>query len=139
MGAVYTDPIHDVLSGQSAADQRLFQMPHIETDVAVLKLLARAAPVGMTVLSDEVRTVKVALPGWQSQVSKLRLIQRHAATLSHPTGREQTISGLAGVVVRDGVGYIDLSTNTVVGKPTVEYWPNAFSNPEYVLKEGSWL
>lgn len=114
-------------------------MPHIETDVAVLKLLARTGPVGMAALSDEVRTVKVALPGWQPQVSKLRLVQKHAATLSYPMGREQTISDPACVVVRDGVGYIDLNTNTVVGKTTVEYWPNAFTDPEYALKESNWL
>lgn len=121
------------------AFQRLFQMPHIETDVAVLKLLARTVPVGMTVLSDEVRTVKVALPGWQPQVSALRLTQKHAAMLSHPMGREQTISEPASVVVRNGVGYIELNTNTVVGKTTVEYWPNAFTDPQYVLKESNWL
>jgi hypothetical protein len=60
--------------------------------------------------------VKVALPGWQSQVSKLRLIQKHAANLSNPMGRDETLNDPAGVVVRDGVGYIDLNTNAVVGK-----------------------
>jgi len=118
---------------------RLFQVPHIETDVAVLKLLARTGTVGMAVLSDEVRTIKVALPGWQPQVSKVRLIQKHAANLSYPMGREETISDPARVAVHDGVGYIELSTNTVVGKTTVEYWPNAFTDPEYVLKESNWL
>jgi len=118
---------------------RVFQMPHIEIDVAVLKLLARTGTVGMAVLSDEVRTVKVTLPGWQPQVGKVRLIRKHGANLFYPMGREEAISDPARVAVRDGVGYIELATNTVIGKTTVEYWPNAFTDPEYVLKESNWL
>lgn len=81
MGAVYTDPIHDALSGQSVADQRLFQMLYIETDAAVLSRLGREMPFPMGRVSDAARTVTVALPGRQPEVSGMQLTQRRLARI----------------------------------------------------------
>jgi hypothetical protein len=81
MGAVYTDPIHDVLSGQSVANQRLFHMLYIETDAAVLNRLGREMPFPMGRVSDSARTVTVALPGRQPEVSGMQLTQRRLARI----------------------------------------------------------
>ncbi|WP_269508016.1 type VI secretion system tip protein TssI/VgrG [Burkholderia sp. IMCC1007] len=82
----------------------------------------------------ELRRIAVMLPGWRPQISPYRIKQIHGAL-----GRVATYEALEQVVVRDGVGVVTLSNDVLIGKTEVEYWPNGFTEPNYVLRETNYL
>ncbi len=121
---------------------RLFQQPRIETDIDELKALQAATPLGMIVndgLPDGLRAITVALPGWQPQISHYKVTQQQAAKLGELHAGSRTYDDPALIKLIGGVGYLTLNTNTLIGKTAVEYRPNGFTDPDYVLTEGNWL
>ena len=108
----------------------LFLKPTITTDLQVLNTVGALAIPGL----GELRRITVMLPGWKSQISQYRIKQVHGAL-----GRVATHEALEQVVERDGVGVITLSNDVLIGKTEVEYWPNGFTEPNYVLRETNYL
>ncbi|WP_420995451.1 toxin VasX [Cupriavidus sp. 30B13] len=122
---------------------RLFLQPHIETDIAVLKVLGATTPMGQIIhgpgLPADARTITVALPGWRPQISHYKATQQHAADLKHPAGRMVTHEDPGQIKLVDGVGYLTITSDTVLGKTAVEYRPNGFTDPDFILTESNWL
>lgn len=119
---------------------RFFMEPHIETDVAVLRTMGSlTVPVWGAInqanhgsqLPADARTVTVALPGWQPQVSAYTITQHNELRL---TGVQKTLNDPELVQLREGVGYISYPTNTLGGDIEVKYWPNGFAEPDFVLE-----
>jgi hypothetical protein len=119
---------------------RFFMEPHIETDVAVLRTLGSVnIPIWGIMnqvnhgsqLPEDARTVIVALPGWQPQVSTYTITQYNEFRF---TGIQKTLNDPNMVQLRNGVGYISYPTNTLGGDIEVKYWPNAFAEPNLVLE-----
>ncbi|MBF8767893.1 hypothetical protein [Pseudomonas putida] len=117
-----------------------FMKPHIETDTAVLRTIGSLTiPVWGAVnranhgsqLPADARTVTVAFPGWQPQVSAYTITQHNEFKF---TGIQKTLDDPDLVKVRDGVGYISHPTDTLGGNIEVKYWPNAFAEPNQVLE-----
>jgi len=118
---------------------RFFLEPHIETDVAVLRSLGSlAVPLWGSInqaqhgsrLPQDARTVTIALPGWQPQVSRYEVVQYKEFGFS---GVQQTLSNPEEVTLRDGVGYVSYPTDTLGGDIRVRYWPNTFAEPDIEL------
>ena len=107
-----------------------------------VKALKAVTPMGVVVnggLPDGVRSITVALPGWQPQISHYKVTQQQAAKLGELHANSRIYDDPALIKLIDGVGYLTLSTNTLIGKTAVEYRPNGFTDPDYVLTEGNWL
>lgn len=120
---------------------RLFQQPSIETDVAVLKVLGAVTPIGTLAhggrLPEDARAITIALPGWKPQISHYRVTQQHSANFQHPGGQSRTYDDPARVKVVNDVGYVTIQNDTLIGKTEIEYHPNGFTDPDYVLKESN--
>lgn len=76
------------------------------------------------------RTITVAFPGWLPQASAYKLTQHR--DIKAP-GTEQAFGDPSRVKLVDGVGYLTFDTSTLMGDTVVEYWPNAFSDPDMVF------
>ncbi|RQP57640.1 hypothetical protein DF159_21725 [Burkholderia ubonensis] len=108
----------------------LFLKPTITTDVQVLNAIGALTIPGL----GELRRITVTLPGWKSQISQYRIKQVHGAL-----GRVAAHEAPEQVVERDGVGVVTLSNDVLIGTTEVEYWPNGFTEPHYVLRETNYL
>ena len=118
---------------------RLFQEPTIETDVAVFGI-ARSLTVlnwasNGVGLPEDARTITVRLPGWQPQISHYMITQQQAANAGDFIGPTKRYEDPKLVSVENGVGIINITTNTLVGKTNVEYRPNGFTDADFVMQE----
>jgi hypothetical protein len=118
---------------------RLFQEPTIETDVAVFGI-ARSLTVlnwasNGVGLPEDARTITVRLPGWQPQISHYMITQQQAANAGDFIGPTKRYEDPKLVSVENGVGIINITTNTLVGKTNVEYQPNGFTDADFVMQE----
>lgn len=119
---------------------RLFQEPSIETDVAISKLLAPSVGEKITAavgLQNDIRTILVRLPGWRPQISQYAISQRQAPRIGEIFGPTMLYEDPHLVTVEDGVGMVQISTNTVFGTTEVEYRPNGFTDAEFVMEASS--
>lgn len=114
-----------------------FQVPHVESDKDVLAGLAKVTPPGMIynvlrngTASPASRTVTVAFPGWQPQVSRFEIVQHREFKV---TGERARYDDAEMVTVRNGVGYVSFLVDNWGGDIEVKYWPNAFAQPDVVL------
>jgi len=118
---------------------RLFQEPTIETDVAMLKIARSLGPIEMISngvgLPEDARTITVRLPGWQPQISHYMITQQHAASVENFIGPTKRYEDPKLVTVENGVGIVNITTNTVLGKTNVEYRPNGFTDADFVMQE----
>ncbi len=108
----------------------LFLKPTITTDLQVLNTIGALTIPGV----GKLRRITVTLPGWKPQISQYRIRQVYGAL-----GRIATYEALEQVVEQDGVGVVTLSNDVLIGKTEVEYWPNGFTEPNYVLRETNYL
>ncbi|WP_175864706.1 toxin VasX [Burkholderia cepacia] len=108
----------------------LFLKPTITTDIQVLNTIGTLTIPGL----GELRRITINLPGWKPQISKYKLTQAHGAK-----GHVAIYVDPELVVEQDGVGVITLSNDVLIGKTEVEYWPNGFTEPNYVLRESNYL
>ncbi|KML15842.1 MULTISPECIES: hypothetical protein [Burkholderia] len=76
------------------------------------------------------RTITVAFPGWLPQASEYKLTQHRDIKA---LGKEQEFGDPSQVKLVDGVGYLTFDTSTSMGATMVEYYPNAFSDPDLVF------
>ena len=67
----------------------------------------------------------------QLHLSRYSVTQKHAFLT-------ETIDDPARLQVVDGVGYLTLTGSTVAGLTEVKYWPNDFTDSDYVLTERNW-
>ncbi|MBN3825741.1 hypothetical protein G3O00_19225 [Burkholderia sp. Ac-20384] len=104
--------------------------PTITTDVQVLNTIGTLTIPGL----GDLRRITVTFPGWKSQVSKYELKQVHGAFGSVATYNDPNL-----VVEQAGVGVLTLSSDTLVGRTAVEYWPNDFTEPQRKLIESNYL
>lgn len=118
---------------------RFFREPVIETDVAVLRTLVATNPVVAarnivrhgSMAPREARKVTVVLPGWQQQVGKFEVIQYKEVKR---LGSEHRLNDPELVHRKGDAGILTYTTDTLAGEIEVKYWPNAFAEPDVMLK-----
>ncbi|WP_420211976.1 hypothetical protein ACN8ZM_18355 [Burkholderia aenigmatica] len=111
---------------------KLFLKPIITTDVQVLNSIGALTIPGAGL--GELRRITVTFPGWKSQISKYKVKQVRGAL-----GTIATYEDPALVVEQAGVGVLTLSSDTLVGRTDVEYWPNDFTEPQHMLPSRNYL
>ena len=127
---------------------RLFREPIIKTDLKELKWLSSIVPLWAgyrqattgSPYSEGVKQIFVLLPGWQPQVSGVRVAVRSRQTF----GEQQNVytQDNQEIKVENGVGVMVLDTNDPYADTEVSYYPNGFSDPEWfyeVSKSGGIL
>lgn len=108
----------------------LFLKPSIQSDVQLINTLNALTLPGLAPL----RHITVTLPGWRPQISAYRIQQVYGVP-----GRIAIYDNPDLVVEKSGVGLVTLSSDALVAKTEVEYWPNGFTEPEYMLRESNYL
>lgn len=112
---------------------RLFMTPKVETDVHVLNTLVRSTLVGRIIGPRNVRTIVVALPGWQPQISAYEIT--HFTDIDY--GGKGSIAAKLNdsklVRVQDGVGYVKFEVENLIGDTAIRYWPNAFTDGDFYI------
>ncbi|KVE78365.1 hypothetical protein WI99_32710 [Burkholderia cepacia] len=112
---------------------QLSMEPRIETDLRMMERLSKIAIPGLgPILASRMpaRTITVAFPGWLPQASEYKLTQHRDIKA---LGKEQEFGDPSQVKLVDGVGYLTFDTSTLMGATMVEYYPNAFSDPDLVF------
>jgi len=105
----------------------------------MLKIARSLGPIEMISngvgLPEDARTITVRLPGWQPQISHYMITQQHAASVENFIGPTKRYEDPKLVTVENGVGIVNITTNTVLGKTNVEYRPNGFTDADFVMQE----
>lgn len=120
----------DAKEEQHALYQTLLK-PRVVTDINEWGIIANTfMPVLGGVLPD--RTVRVFLPGYTPQISKVVINQGNFLGL----GAEEIESK---VVHENGSGYVDFSVNNLMGSTAVEYWPDYIGDPNLKMTVNEWF
>ncbi|MGY8916412.1 MAG: hypothetical protein ACKVJF_15175, partial [Flavobacteriales bacterium] len=120
----------DAKEEQHALYQTLLK-PRVVTDINEWGIIANTfMPVLGGVLPD--RTVRVFLPGYTPQISKVVINQGNFLGL----GAEDIESK---VVHENGSGYVDFSVNNLMGSTAVEYWPDYIGDPNLKMTVNEWF
>ncbi len=105
--------------------------PRVITDINEWGVLANAF---MPTLGRELpdRTIRVFLPGYAPQISKLIITQGKILGMgSEKIERE--------VVHENGNGYVDFAVNNLLGRTMVEYWPDYIGDPDLKMTVNEWF